>query len=97
MGKTMYVYIMTNPNNSVLYTGVTSDLARRVYEHRHKLVEGFTSRYNVTKLLYYEGFDDPETAIRREKRIKGGSRAKKEDLIEGMNLWWNDLAGEIFE
>ncbi len=71
----MYVYVMTNMNDNVLYTGVTSDLLRRVSQHREKLIEGFTERYNIVKLVYYEVFEDVEAAIRREKQIKAGSRA----------------------
>jgi putative endonuclease len=90
-----YVYILTNKNNSVLYTGITNDLKRRVYEHREKLVEGFTERYNVAKLVYYEIFEDPENAILREKQIKAGSRKKKIDLIESTNKKWQDLYDRI--
>ncbi len=82
---------MTNKNNTCLYTGVTNDLKRRVYEHRNKLVEGFTKKYNITKLVYYEICDDPYNAISREKQIKKGSRKKKDDLITTMNSEWNDL------
>ncbi len=91
VNKQYYVYIMTNKRNSVLYTGVTNDLRRRVYEHREKLVDGFTEKYNVTKLVYYEIFQDPENAIMREKQIKAGSRQKKIDLINQMNKEWWDL------
>jgi len=90
-----YVYIMTNKRNTVLYTGVTRDLVRRVWQHRNKLVEGFTKRYNATKLVYYEVFDTPQSAIEREKKLKGGSRQRKIDLIEGMNPKWRDLYPEI--
>jgi putative endonuclease len=91
MDKLYSVYIMTNKNNTVLYTGVTNNLKRRVYEHREKRVEGFTKKYNVTKLVYYEIFRDVRNAISREKQIKGGSRAKKIELINGMNAGWKDL------
>ena len=91
MHRQYYIYIITNKWNSVLYTGVTNDLARRVYEHRDKLVDGFTSRYNVSKLVYYEVSDDVGSAIAREKQIKAGSRAKKIALIQSMNPEWNDL------
>ena len=91
MQERMYVYIMANANDSTLYTGVTNDLLRRVHEHKEHPREGFTKRYNITKLLYYEAFDDPVSAIRREKQIKAGSRAKKEALIESVNPGWNDL------
>ena len=91
MNKQYYIYIMSNKNNTCLYTGVTNDLKRRVYEHRNKLVEGFTKKYNITKLVYYEICDDPYNAISREKQIKKGSRKKKDDLITTMNSEWNDL------
>ena len=95
MGKHHYVYILTNKNNSVLYTGVTNNLSRRVYEHKEKLYEGFTKRYNVTKLVYYEVFEEPNYAIAREKQIKAGSRKKKLALIDGMNPSWKDLYDEL--
>jgi len=91
MDKQYYVYILTNKNNTVLYTGVTNDLLRRVYEHKAKLVKGFTKKYNIDKLVYYEVFDDIYNAISREKQIKAGSRQKKIDLINGMNETWKDL------
>jgi len=89
------VYILSNKAGTVLYTGVTSDLARRVYEHKAKLVAGFTSTYNVTRLVYYEATDDRDAAILREKQIKGGSRAKKLALIDGLNPDWHDLYNEL--
>lgn len=82
---------MTNKTNSVLYTGVTNDLVRRVYEHKNKLVDGFTKKYNVDKLVFYEVCEDATSAIAREKQIKGGSRSKKIKLIGDMNGNWNDL------
>jgi len=91
MSKQYYVYIMTNKNNRVLYTGITNDLKRRVYEHKEKLIDGFTKKYSVSKLVYYEIFDDPENAILREKKIKAGPRQKKIDLINTMNKEWADL------
>ncbi|MDN3510411.1 MAG: GIY-YIG nuclease family protein [Candidatus Jettenia sp.] len=91
MDKLYSVYIMTNKNNTVLYTGVTNNLKRRVYEHREKRVEEFTKKYNVTKLVYYEIFRDVRNAISREKQIKSGSRVKKIELINGMNTGWKDL------
>jgi putative endonuclease len=91
MNKQYYVYLMTNKNNTVIYTGVTSNLRKRVYEHKQKLVKGFTKRYNLDKLVYYEVFDDPYYAISREKQIKGGSRQKKIDLVNNMNKGWKDL------
>jgi len=95
MEKYYFVYILTNPGNTVLYTGVTNDLKRRVYEHRNKVVPGFTAKYNVKKLVYYEVYDDPQYAITREKQIKSGSRKKKLDLISSFNPDWRDLWWEI--
>lgn len=86
-----YVYILSNWNNNVLYVGVTNDLARRVYEHKNHLVEGFTSKYNVTKLVYYEVTDDIKEAIAREKQLKNWNRTKKENLIETVNKEWIEL------
>ena len=86
---------MTNKGNTTLYTGVTSDLARRVYEHKEEVVEGFTKKYNITKLVYYEIFDDILDDIFREKQIKAGSRQNKIDLINGMNPQWEDLFGSL--
>lgn len=91
MEKHYYIYIMTNKRNTVLYTGVTNNLIRRVYEHKQKLVDGFTKKYNITKLVYYEMFNNIENAISREKQIKGGSRQKKIELINNMNKEWRDL------
>lgn len=82
---------MTNKNNTVLYTGITNDLKRRVFEHKEKLIEGFTKKYNITKLVYYEIFRGVENAILREKQIKAGSRAKKIELVNGINHEWKDL------
>ena len=95
MDKQYYVYIMTNRKNTVLYIGVTNDLIRRVYEHKEKQVGGFTKKYNITKLVYYEVFEDIENAISREKQLKAGSRQKKIDLIDRMNRGWRDLYGEL--
>ncbi len=87
---------MTNPSETVFYTGVTNNLHRRVFEHRQKHDHtSFTSRYNVTKLVYYEVAEDIMSAIEREKQIKGTSRKKKLELICGMNPTWKDLADEI--
>jgi putative endonuclease len=91
MDKQCYVYIMTNNNNTVLYTGVTSDLRRRAFQHRQRLCKGFTRKYNIVKLVYYEILQDPYNAIAREKQIKAGSRKKKTELIESMNPEWKDL------
>jgi len=87
-----YVYILTNKSNTVLYVGVTSDLERRVWEHKEKVYAGFTSKYNVNKLVYYEDFQWIHDAIAREKQLKGGSRQKKIDLILIENPAWNDLS-----
>lgn len=87
---------MTNKNNAVLYTGVTSNLFKRVSEHKSKIVTGFTSNYNVMKLVYYEEFETMPEAIAREKQIKGGSRQKKIDLINHKNPEWKDLYEEFF-
>jgi putative endonuclease len=91
MSAQFFVYIMTNKHNSVLYTGMTSDLVKRVYEHRQKQIRGFTQRYNVTKLVLFEAFSDARSAIAREKQLKGGSRLKKIELISKMNPRWDDL------
>ena len=89
---------MTNNNRTTLYTGVTSDLKRRIYEHRHHLIKGsFTSRYFLELIVYYELFDDIEDAIKREKQIKAGSRKKKEMLINSFNPEWKDLYNRIME
>ena len=93
--KQYYVYIMTNKRNTVLYTGITNDLKRRVYEHKAKLVEGFTKRYNVNELIYYEASRDIESVILREKQIKGGSRTKKMELVNSMNPEWKDLYDDL--
>ncbi len=91
MRQQYYVYIITNKNHRVLYTGVTNNLIRRIYEHKNKLVDGFSKKYKLTKLVYFEIYDDAENAILREKQIKAGSRKKKEDLINKNNSNWNDL------
>jgi len=85
--KTYFVYIMTNKSRTH-YTGVTNDLKRRVYEHKHKLIPGFTNKYNITQLVYFEATPDINAAIAREKQIKGWLRAKKIALIEGTNPTW---------
>lgn len=90
------IYIMTNDYNTALYTGVTSNLLRRVTEHKDKMISGFTSKYNVTKLVHYEEFATMEEAISREKQIKGGSRQKKISLISKANPEWKDLYDEFF-
>jgi Predicted endonuclease containing a URI domain len=95
MDKWFCVYILTNLHNRVLYTGVTNNLKRRVFEHREGLTEGFTKRYRVRKLAYFEVADNAYAAISREKQIKGGSRQDKLDLINRLNPDWRDLYDEI--
>ncbi len=89
--KQYYVYIMTN-RSKTLYTGVTNDLMLRVYEHKNKMVEGFTKKYNITRLVYFEETNDIQSAITREKQIKGWLRSKKIALIESVNPKWKDLS-----
>ena len=93
--KTGYVYILTNKYDRVLYTGVTNNLSRRVNEHKQKIVKGFTSKYNLVKLVYFEEFSDIMEAIASEKKIKGWLRVKKLALINPLNLKWKDLGEEI--
>jgi putative endonuclease len=95
MNNQYYVYLMTNKSNKVLYTGVTNDLKKRIYEHKEKLVEGFTKRYNLIKLVYFETCGDIQSALCREKQIKDGSRQKKIDLINSVNDKWRDLYDEL--
>lgn len=95
MDKHYYVYILTNKNNNVLYTGVTNNLVRRIYEHKNHVVKDFTEKYNVTKLVYYEETQNVESAIVREKQIKAGSRKKKIVLINNFNPIWEDLYGKL--
>ena len=91
-----YVYILTNNHKTVLYTGVTNDLVRRVYEHKHHIDKSsFTAQYNIENLVYYEQTDNPEAAIAREKQIKGWNRKRKEKLIESKNPQWIDLYESI--
>lgn len=89
-----YVYIATNSLSTVLYVGVTNDLERRISEHKHKLVPGFTSRYNVNKLVYFEDANDVREAIAREKQLKGWRRSRKVELVETMNREWRDLSAD---
>ena len=92
MIETMYyVYIITNKSKTVLYTGVTNNIERRMYEHKNKQIKGFTKRYNVNQLVYYESYSDVNYAISREKQIKNLLRRKKEELINSMNPNWDDL------
>ena len=93
--KNYYIYIMTNKWNNVLYTGITNDLKRRVFEHKNKIIKGFTERYNINKLVYYEIYDDVYNAIQREKQIKSWSRKKKIELIKSLNPEFKDLYEEI--
>ncbi len=95
--RAYFVYIMTNARNTVLYTGVTNDLYRRVMEHKAGKGGNFTSKYKVSKLVYYESGDNVQMAILREKQIKAGSRQKKIDLINGFNPEWKDLINEYFD
>ena len=90
--KQFFVYIMSNgPRSASLYTGITGNLTRRVWQHKSKFIPGFTARYNLTRLVYYEAFAYPDVAIAREKEIKGSRREKKIKLIQSMNPQWLDL------
>ena len=93
--KQYFVYFLANKNNSVIYVGVTSNLIRRVYQHKNKQVSGFTFKYNLSKLVYFEMYSDVMDAIRREKQIKAGSRSKKVELILAKNPKWADLYGDL--
>lgn len=95
MKKTYYIYMMSNVSK-MIYTGMSGDLQRRVYQHKNKLIDCFTKKYNLYKLVYYEETDDVGYAIMREKQIKGWRREKKISLIEGMNPNWDDLAKEWY-
>ena len=90
-----YVYIITNKNNTTLYTGVTSNLAKRIYQHINKVIEGFSQRYNLNKLVYFEIHSDIENAIKREKYIKGKKREYKLKLINEFNPEWKNLYNDI--
>ena len=90
-----YVYILTNKNNKVLYIGVTNDLERRIFEHKNKLVEGFTKKYNLNKLIYYEMTEDINSAIEREKQLKNWHRDWKINLINSFNPTWKDLSLDL--
>ncbi len=89
--KQGYIYILTNKRQGTLYIGVTSDLVKRIWQHKNKFVDSFTQKYHLTKLVYFEKFDCIENAIKREKELKGKLRQKKIDLIESVNSEWNDL------
>jgi len=93
--KELYVYILTNKNHTVLYTGVTSDIINRVWKHKNKVIKGFTKKYNLDKLVYYKGPAQPLYAIEREKQIKAGSRKKKIEMIESFNPEWQDLYDDL--
>ncbi|MBR0303956.1 MAG: GIY-YIG nuclease family protein [Clostridia bacterium] len=95
--KQYYTYILSNDYNNVIYIGVTGDLKRRLYEHKNQLIDGFTKKYNVHKLVFFESSNDPDTAIKREKQLKGWSRKKKNALIETKNPDWKDLSLEWTE
>lgn len=90
--KSYWVYILTNQINTVLYIGITSKLEQRIYQHKNKLTKGFTEKYNVDKLIYFEETSDPMSAISREKQLKGWTRKKKETLINRVNPEWDDLS-----
>ncbi len=90
--KMYYIYIITTKNNAMLYIGVTNDLQRRLYEHKNKLIDGFTKKYNISKLVYFEEYADIEEAIGREKQLKSWIRAKKDKLIEKENPKWEELS-----
>ena len=93
--KIYHIYILTNKINTVLYTGVTGDIIKRVWQHKRKMIDGFTKRYNVNKLVYFEEFRYIQDAIDREKQIKSGSRKKKLDLINRLNPEWRDLYNDL--
>lgn len=95
--KEYYVYIITNRKNGTLYTGMTNDIERRVYEHKHKSNPGFASKYNCTKLVYFDSYPSAVEAIEREKQIKGWLRSKKIALIESMNPDWKDLSEDWYK
>jgi len=95
--KKYYIYIMTNKYDKVLYVGVTNNLVRRVYEHKNKLFKGFSSKYNISKLIYFEDYKDINRAIEREKQIKGWLRKRKLELIESFNSEYKDLFNQILQ
>ena len=97
MSKRYFVYILTNKRYGVLYTGITNNLPRRLHEHKNKLISGFSKKYNLTNLVYWEETSDIEVAIQREKQIKGWLRKKKIVLIESKNSNWGDLSKDWFE
>ena len=93
--RTYYVYILTNQNNKVMYVGMTNNLKRRIYEHKNKLVDGFSKKYNLNKLVYFESSSQIEPILNREKEIKKWRREKKNNLVESMNPEWKDLSIEL--
>jgi len=93
--KFYFIYILTNKGNTVLYTGITNDIERRVFEHKEKSIKGFTEKYNVNKLVYYEIYEEVHMALAREKQIKGGSRKDKINLVNRKNKEWRDLAEDF--
>ncbi len=95
MDKQYFVYFMTNKANTVIYVGITNNLKKRAHQHKNKLMNGFTKKYNVNKLIYYEIYDNAYNAISREKQIKSGSRQKKINLINKINKEWKDLYYEL--
>ena len=95
--KTFYVYMMTNKSRVVLYTGITNSLEVRVWQHRNRTIDGFTKKYHIDRLVYYETYDDPRDAISREKEIKGWRRSKKNGLVETINPKWTDLSSMLFQ
>ena len=95
--KDYYIYILTNKTNTTLYIGVTNDLERRVYEHKNKMIKGFSSRYNLNKLVYFEACSSVDDSISREKQLKGWRRTKKEEIINMQNPQWKDLAEHWFD
>lgn len=95
MTKQYYVYILAKARNSTFYVGMTSDLRKRVWEHKNEIADGFTQKYKIKTLVYYEVFEDPENAIKREKRLKKWNRTWKMRVIEDMNPDWKDLYDEI--
>ena len=95
MSRYYFVYLLSNSHNTTLYVGVTNDLKRRVWQHREKLLDGFSKRYNLNKLVHYEVFEDPEEAIKREKQIKSWNRISKLKLVRTSNRKWLDLYGKL--
>ena len=97
MQRRYYVYILSNTHHTVLYTGVTGDLIRRIWQHREKEIAGFTSQYGIVKLIYFEEYNDPMRAIEREKQIKSWSRRKKVGLVNESNPSWSDLYPSLID